>query len=200
MCHCADGRSSVEYLSCIFVANIYAVYFGWEFLLNIYINTIYIITHGNFLAIILCQWAMAPVPMCQWPTEWRVLYAFTKWFLCQCRHVSEYVMPTWRCTSGKNGKAAKLAPSYIIYVPMPACQRVCYAEVETHQWENGKAPELIFIHDLCVNAGMSATMKCWSGDAPVVRIYMNICCLRYILYASGGMSVTISCCHGDAPV
>ena len=28
MCPCGDSRSSVEYLSCIFVANIYAVYFG----------------------------------------------------------------------------------------------------------------------------------------------------------------------------
>ena len=49
MSPCGDGRSSVEYLSCIFVANIYAVYFGLDFLLNIYINTRYIITHGNFL-------------------------------------------------------------------------------------------------------------------------------------------------------
>ena len=164
------------------------------------INTIYIITHGNFLTNILCQCAMAPVPMHQWSTELHVSYAFTKWFLCWCRHVVKYVMPTWRCASGKNGKAAKLAPSYIIYVPMLACQRVCYAKVETCQWENGKAPELIFIHDLCADAGMLATMKCWSGDVLVVKIYMNICCLRYILYAGGGMSVTISCCHGDAPV
>ena len=57
MCPCGDGRSSVEYLSCIFVTNIYAVYFGLDFLLNIYINTRYIITHGNFLANILCQCA-----------------------------------------------------------------------------------------------------------------------------------------------
>ena len=194
------GCASVEYLSCIFVTNIYAVYFGWEFLLNIYIYTIYIITHGNFLMNILCQCAMVPVPMHRWSTELHVLYAFTKWFLCWCRHVSKYVMLTWRCASGKNGKAAKLAPSYIIYVPMPACRRVCYAEVETHWWENGKAAELIFIHDLCADASMSATMKCQPGDVPVVEIYMNICRLRYKLYASSGMSATISCCHGDAPV
>ena len=109
-------------------------------------------------------------------------------------------MPTWRHAGGKNGKAAKLAPSYIIYVSMPACRRVCYAEVEMRWWENGKATELIFIHDLCTDAGMSASMKCLPGDAPVVEIYMNICHLTYILHAGGGMSATISCCHGDAPV
>ena len=166
----------------------------------IYINTIYIITHGNFLTNILCQCAMVPVLMHRWSTELHVSYAFTKWFLCWCWHVGKYVMLTWRCASGKNGKAAKLVPSYIIYVPMPACRRLCYAEVETHRWENGKATELIFIHDLCADASMSATMKCQPGDVLVVEIYMNICCLRYILYASSGMSATISCCHGDLPV
>ena len=162
MSPCGDGRSSVEYLSSIFVANIYAIYFGLDFLLNIYINTRYIIIHGNFLANILCQCTMALVPMCWWAPELRVLYTFRKIFLCQCWHVSEYVMPTWRRAGGKNGKATTLPPSYITYVPMKACWRICYAEVEAWQWQKWKRhrTNCPFIHDFCADACMSATMKC----------------------------------------
>ena len=131
-------------------------------MLNVYINTLYIITHGNFLANILCQCAMAPVPMRQWATELCISYAFTKLFLCRCWHVSEYVMPTWRHAGGKNGKAATLGPSYIIYVPMPACRRICYAEVEMCRWQKWRShrTNCPFIHDFCADASMSATMKC----------------------------------------
>ena len=128
-------------------------------------------THGNFLANILCQCPMVPVPMRRWATELCVSYAFRKIFLCRCRHVGQYVMPTWRRTSGKNGKAATL-PSYITYVLMPACWRICYAKVEMHRWQKWKRhrTNCPFIHDLCADAGMSATMKCQPGDAPVVKI------------------------------
>ena len=121
MCPCGDGRSSVEYLSCIFVMNIYAVYFGLDFLLNIYINTIYIITHGNFLVNILCQCAVVLVPMHRWA--------------------------------------------------MSACWRVCYADMETCQWEKWKSCYTwSFIHHLCADASMSANMLCQSGDAPVAKM------------------------------
>ena len=50
----------------------------------------------------------------------------------------------------------------MISMLMPACQRVCYADVETCWCEKWKSHTTTcsFIHDLCANVGMLAKMLC----------------------------------------
>ena len=56
----------------------------------------------------------------------------------------------------------------MISMSMLACWQVCYADVEMYRWEKWKSYlTCSFLHHLCANVSMSASMLCWSGDALV---------------------------------
>ena len=91
---------------------------------------------GNRITCLGCIYEMISMSM---PACQQVCYADVEMCRCEkwkshtttcsfihdlCADVGEYVMPKWRCAGGKNGKPATLlAPSYMIYVPMPATMK-----------------------------------------------------------------------------
>ena len=60
-----------------------------------------------------------------------------------------------------------------------------------HQWKKWKTHKTTcpFIHDLCADAGMLATMKCRPGDTLVVQIYMKIWSRKYAAWEIYSMLV-----------
>ena len=60
----------------------------------------------------------------------------------------------------------------MIFMSMPACRRVCYADVETRWCKKWKSHTTTcsFIHDLCADVSMSASMLCRSGDTLVEKM------------------------------